>query len=65
MTVITSRHTVTLLAPSGRPLLTLRLLPAAAVAATALVLAPRVTALVALAALARKMSLAIGTEHPA
>jgi len=65
MTAITSRHTVTLLAPSGRPLLTLRALPAVAVAAAALALAPRVTALAALAALARKMSLAIGTEPPA
>jgi hypothetical protein len=54
------RRTVTLHAPSGKPLLTLPLVPAAVAAVAALALAPRVTALAALAALLRKMSLSVG-----
>jgi hypothetical protein len=59
------RRTVTLRAPSGKPVLTLPLVPAAVAAAAALALAPRVTALAALAALLRKMSLSVGEAIPA
>ena len=54
-----SRRTVTLHASSGKPVLTVPLVPAAAVAAVALALAPRITALAALASLVKKMSLSI------
>jgi hypothetical protein len=54
------RRTVTLHAPSGKPVLTVPVLPAAVVATTALALAPRITALAALIALLRKMSLSLG-----
>ena len=59
------RHTVTLRAPSGKPVLTVPVLPAAAVAAAALALAPRVTALAALGALLRRMSLSLDGAAPA
>ncbi len=59
------RRTVTLRSPSGKPVLTLPLVPAAAAAAAALALAPRVTALAALAALLRRMSLSVGPAAPA
>ena len=55
----TPRRTVTLRSPSGKPVLTLPALPAAAAVAAALALAPRLTATAALAALLRKMSLSI------
>jgi len=55
----TPRRTVTLHSPSGKPVLTLPVVPAAAAAAAALALAPRLTAMAALAALLRKMSLSI------
>jgi hypothetical protein len=58
------RRTVTLHAPSGKPMLTLPMVPAAAAAAAALALAPRVTALAALAVLLRKMSLSVGEATP-
>lgn len=59
------RRTVTLHAASGKPVLTVPVLPAAVVAATALAVAPRVTALAALAALLRKMTLSWDGGAPA
>jgi len=59
------RRTVTLRSPSGKPLLTLRAVPAALAAAAALVVAPRLTAVAALAALARKMTLTIEAPESA
>jgi hypothetical protein len=58
------RRTVTLRTSSGKPVLTLPVVPAAAAAAAALALAPRLTALAALAALLRKMSLSLGAATP-
>lgn len=61
----TPRRTITLRSPSGKPVLTLSVLPAVAAAAAALALAPRLTATVALAALLRKMTLSIdGASRP-
>lgn len=53
------RRTVTLHSPSGKAVLTVPLLPAAAAGAVALALVPRITALAALAALVQRMSLSI------
>ena len=61
----TLRRTVTLQGPSGKPVITVPVLPAAAVAAAALALAPRVTALAALGALLRRMSLSLDGAAPA
>lgn len=57
-----SRRTVTLRSSSGKAVLTVPLLPAAVAGAVALAVAPRITALAALAALVRKMSLSM--ERP-
>ena len=59
------RRTVTLHVPSGKPVVRLPLVPAAACAAVALALFPRVTALAALAALLRRMSLSVDGATPA
>jgi len=61
----TPRRTVTLHAPSGKPVIAVPVAAAAAVAAAALALAPRITALAALAALLRKMSLSVDGAAPA
>ena len=53
------RRTVTLHVPSGKPVVRLPLVPAAACAAAALALFPRVTALAAVAALLRRMTLSV------
>lgn len=53
------RRTVSLRSPSGKTVLTLPILPAAAATLAALALAPRLTALAALGALARRMSLTL------
>jgi hypothetical protein len=53
------RRTVTLASSSGKPLLKVPLLPAAAAAAVALALAPRLTALAAVGALLRRLSLTL------
>jgi len=53
------RRTVTLRSSSGRGLLTVPVLPAALAAAASLALAPRATALAAIGALLRGMSLSI------
>jgi len=60
---LTLPRTVTLLSPSGEPVLTVGALPAAAVAAAALALAPRLTAVAALAALVRRMSLSLDSPR--
>jgi hypothetical protein len=57
-----SRRTVTLCSSSGKPVLTVPLVPAAVAGVVALAVAPRITALAALAALVQKMSLS--TEAP-
>ena len=54
-----SRRTVTVRSSSGKAMLTVPLVPAAVAGAVALALAPRITALAALAALVQKMSLSI------
>jgi hypothetical protein len=54
-----SRRTITVVSSSGKPLLKVPLLPAAAAAAVALALAPRLTALAALGALLRRLSLSL------
>jgi hypothetical protein len=51
---------VTLHSSSGKAVLTVPLLPAAVAGAVALAVAPRITALAALAALLQKMSLSMG-----
>ena len=61
----TLRRTVTLYGPSGKPVITVPVLPAAAAVAAALALAPRITALAALAALLRRMSLSLNGGEPA
>ena len=58
-------RTVTLHALSGKPVITVPVVAAAALAAAALALAPRLTALAALAALLRKMSLSVDGASPA
>jgi molybdopterin biosynthesis enzyme len=58
------RRTVTLHSPAGKPVAALPALPAAAVVAAAIALAPRLTALAALAGLMRRMSLTVD-EKPA
>ncbi len=52
-------RTLTLRSPGGDPVLRIGALPAAVGAALALIFAPRLTALAALAALLRRMSLTI------
>ncbi|MBN2114819.1 MAG: hypothetical protein JW785_11920 [Acidimicrobiia bacterium] len=54
------RRTVTLRSSSGRVLLTVPVLPAALAAAASVALAPRATALAAIGALLRGMSLTLG-----
>ena len=56
-----STHTVSLRSASGEPVLRAGALPAAVGAALAVYLVPRLTALAALAALLRRMSLSIDT----
>ena len=58
------RRTVTLHIPSGTPVVRLPLVPAAACAAVARALVPRVTALAALAALLRRMRLSVEGATP-
>jgi len=55
------RRTIVLRSASGKPLLTLPLLPAAAAAGAALALAPRLAAAAALGALLGKLSLSVET----
>ena len=62
-TSTTVRRTVTLRSPSGEPVLAVGALPAAAAVVTALALAPRLTALAALAALQHRMSLSIDAPN--
>ncbi len=52
-------HTVSLRSPSGEPIVRVGVLPAAVAAAIALAFFPRLTALAALAALLRRLSLSI------
>lgn len=52
-------HTVSLRSPSGQPVVSVGVLPAAVATALALALIPRLTALAALAALLRRMSLSV------
>lgn len=54
-----SRRTLTLRASSGKTVLAVPLVPAAAAGVLALAVAPRITALAVLAALLRKMSLSM------
>jgi hypothetical protein len=65
VTTNTTRRTVTLRSASGKPLLTLGALPAAAALAVALALAPRITAAAAVGALVRRLSLSLdGAGQP-
>jgi hypothetical protein len=52
-------HTISLRSPSGEPIVRVGVLPAAVGAAIALAFLPRLTALTALAALLRRLSLSI------
>jgi hypothetical protein len=52
-------HTISLRSPSGQPVVRVGVLPAAVGTAVALAFVPRLTALVALAALLRRMSLSV------